>query len=134
MALARPFVILVALAIALAGPSPAAIARGGDGGSGEVRVAGTCDRSATAKLRLRSKDGGIRARFEVDHSRLRGSWRVVLVQNRRVVWRGRRSTRGSGDSFEVERRLPDLPGADLVTGRAWGPGGVTCVATATLPG
>ena len=78
------------------------------------------------------RDGAIRVRFEVDHSRAGASWRVVLVQDRRVVWRGRARTRG--DSFEIERSLRDLPGADRVTARAWGPGGVTCAAAVTLPG
>lgn len=128
--------ILVALALLIAlavGPANAS-ARGGDGGGGEVRVAGTCDRGATSKLRLRAKDGGIRAQFEVDHNRSGTLWRVVLVQDRRVVWRGRARTRGTGDSFEIERRLRNLPGADQVTVRASGPGGLTCAASATLPG
>jgi hypothetical protein len=112
-----------------------AIARGGDdGGRTEVRVGGTCGRGATSKLRLRGRDGAIRVQFEVDHNRSGASWRVVLVQDRRIVWRGRARTRGSGASFEIERSLRDLPGADQVSARAWGPRGVTCAATATLPG
>jgi hypothetical protein len=59
---------------------------------------------------------------------------VVLIQDRRVIWRGRARTGGPSASFEVERRLRDLPGADQVTARASGPGGLTCSATATLPG
>ena len=56
----------------------------------------------------------------------------MLVQDRRVVWRGR--ARNRAGSFELERTLRDLPGADRVTARAWGPAGVTCAAAATLPG
>ncbi|MDX6658653.1 MAG: hypothetical protein QOH62_3446 [Solirubrobacteraceae bacterium] len=134
MPLVRLSVILVVLALALTAPSPEASARGGGGGAGEVRVAGTCGKGATSKLRLRARDGGIRVQFEVDHSRAGGAWRVVLVQDRRVVWRGRARTRGVGDSFEIQRRLRDLPGADQVTARASGPGGLTCAASATLPG
>lgn len=111
-----------------------AAARGGSGGGSEVRVAGGCGTGATSKLRLRARDGGIRAQFEVDHNRSGAVWRVVLVQDRRVVWRGTARTRGASDAFEVERRLRDLPGADTVTARAWGPRGVTCAASATLPG
>jgi len=125
--------VLVALLFTLAARPPQVNARGGDGGA-EVRVRGTCGKGATTKLRLRARDGGIKVQFEVDHNRSGVSWRVVLIQDRRVVWRGRARTRGAGDAFEIERRLRDLPGADRVTGRAWGPGGITCAASATLPG
>ena len=37
-------------------------------------------------------------------------------------------------SYEVERMLPDLPGSDSVTVRAWGPRGVSCSVSATLAG
>jgi hypothetical protein len=111
---------------------PDAIARGGEGGGGEVRAAGSCGRGASSDLRLRSRDGGIRVRFQVEHARSGAAWRVVLVQDRRVVWRGR--ARNRAGSFELERTLRDLPGADRVTARAWGPAGVTCAAAATLPG
>jgi hypothetical protein len=130
----RLSVIAAAIALALAAPSPEASARGGGGGADEVRVAGSCGKGATSKLRLRAKDGGIRVQFEVDHTRAGGSWRVVLIQDRRVVWRGKARTSGVGGSFEIERRLRDLPAADQVTARAWGPRGVTCAASATLPG
>jgi hypothetical protein len=133
-ATARSRLVRIALlAIAVLLVTGAAVA-GARGGGGEVRAQGTCGKGATAKIRLRARDGGIRARFEVDHHRSGVSWRVVLIQDRRVVWRGRATTGGASASFEVERRLRDLPGADQVTGRAWGPAGLTCAATATLPG
>jgi hypothetical protein len=124
--------VLLAIVLLLAALPAGASARGGDDGGGEVRVAGTCGKGAAAKLRLRSRDGVLRATFEVHHGRAGASWRVVMVQDRRVVWRGQARTRGG--AFEVERGLRDLPGADRVTARAWGPGGVTCAAAATLPG
>src|SRR3954451_4505813 len=105
---------------------------GGDDGAQEVRVAGTCGKGATARLRLRSRDGEIRAQLEIDHTRSGKSWRVSLVQERRVVYRGHARTRLG--QFEIEKRLSDLPGADHVTARAVGPRGLTCVAAATLPG
>lgn len=120
------------LAASCLGAPPATARGGGDGGGGEVRAGGQCGRGASSGLRLRSRDGGIRVRFQVEHARSGATWRVVLVQDRRVVWRGRARTRAG--SFELERRLRDLPGADQVTARAWGPGGVTCAAAATLPG
>lgn len=103
----------------------------GEDGRGEVRVAGVCGTGAKAKLRLKASDNGIEVRFELEQSRASVVWRVVLVHEHRVAWKGAaRTTRAR--SFELRRTLPDLPGSDTVTARAWGPRGVTCRATATL--
>ena len=123
------------LLVVLALPATAAAKGGGGGGGGdrqEVRVAGSCGRGATAKLRLRSRDGAIRVQFEVEHTRSRVNWRVSIVQERRVAWRGRKRTRAG--QFEVEYRLTDLPGADVDAVRAVASHGLTCVAAATLSG
>ena len=109
----------------------AAFAKGGDD---EVRVRGVCGRGTTSELRVKGDDDGLEVRFKVDYSRAGVAWRVVLVHERRVAWKGRpRTTRPYG-SFEVRRTLRDFPGADTITARAWGPSGVACRATATLPG
>jgi hypothetical protein len=126
---------VVLLALALLGPA-SALARGGGGGGGdrpEVRVAGVCGRGASAKLKLKTDDGAIEAEFEV-HGRSGARWRVVFVQESRVAWRGRARTSSARRSFSIERRLSDFPGADQVMARAVGPRGLTCTATATLPG
>ena len=127
------------LALVLAGPT-AALAKGGGGGGGggggdrpEVRVAGSCGRGATSKLKLKARDGVIEAEFEV-HGRAGATWRVAFVQEARIVWRGRARTLGPSHSFSIERRISDYPGPDQVTARAVGPRGITCQATATLPG
>ena len=102
-------------------------------GPGEVRVAAACSSGAASQLRLKRSDQGVELRFEVDHSRAGILWRVALVHERRIAWKGTaRSTRPSG-SFEVRQTLPDLPGDDEVTATAWGPRGLVCRATATLP-
>jgi hypothetical protein len=102
-------------------------------GRGDVRVAGVCGSGATSKLRLKSDDDGIELRFDVDYSRAGVVWRVVLVHERRIAWKGVvRTTRPSG-SFQVRRTLQDLAGADAVTARALGPGGLVCRAAAVLP-
>jgi hypothetical protein len=124
---------LALLALLVAGPG-SALAKGGHGGRPEVRVAGVCGKGATSKLKLKADDGGIEAEFEVDHNRAGTRWRVVLVQERHVVWRGRARTAGSSGSWTVERRLADYAGADQVLARAVGPRGLTCQATAVLPG
>lgn len=101
-------------------------------GHGEVSVAGVCGGRATAKLRVKGTDNGIELRFEVEHGRPRVAWRVALVQERRVAWKGVATTTRPNGSFEVRRTLPDLPGADVVTASAWGPNGLVCRATTTL--
>jgi hypothetical protein len=126
----RTLLILAAVvALALGGPSPAS-ARGGH----DVRVSGHCGRGASSQLRLRAKDGAIRVEFEVRGRRGGERWRVVLVHERRVRWRGRARTRSGSHSFRVRRSVPDFSGADQVTVRASGPRGNTCVAGGRLTG
>lgn len=139
----RHVVITIATLVITAVPlSATASARGGDddgggggrgGGRSQVEVAGSCGRGATAALRLRGRDGALRVRFEVEHARAGRSWRVALIQDRRIVWRGAART-GPRGAFEVERTLRDLPGAERIAVRAAGPAGLTCFAAAALPG
>jgi hypothetical protein len=126
----RPLALVVFLMLVLAVP-PAEARHGDEGGGGDVRVAGTCGKGATSKLRLKSEDGDIEVRFEVEHIRFAGRWRVTIAQEGRVAYRGRYRARRS---FEIRRGLNDLAGADRVTVRAVGPRGLTCAAAATLPG
>jgi hypothetical protein len=129
--------VLALLVLVVFGPV-SAMARGGGGGGGggdrpEVRVAGSCGRGASSALKLKSRDGAIEAEFEV-HGRAGSAWRVVFVQERRTVWRGSARPGGPSRSFSIERRLGDYPGPDQIFARAVGPRGITCQATATLPG
>jgi len=147
--------LLALLALSLAGPGTALAHSGPDDGGGhgggssgssgsgrhggddradrpEVRVSGMCGRGASSRLTLKGRDGEIEAEFEI-HQRHSGHWRVVVVQERRIVWRGRERTSSRHGSLSVERRLDDLPGADEVMARAVGPRGLTCQATAVLP-
>ena len=77
------------------------------------------------------KEHLIGAAFSLAGAKPDGEWRVVLVHEGRVVWRGsaRADTRGA---LKVKRRLDDYPGADRIAVRAHGPGGATCAATARL--
>jgi hypothetical protein len=109
----------------------AAQAKDGDG-DGQVRVAGVCGNSVTSELSVKRDNDGLELRFKLRQGRSGAAWRVVLVQERRIAWKGNPRTTGSSGSFEVRRTLPDLPGADAITVRAWGPLGVGCRATATL--
>jgi hypothetical protein len=133
MAVRRPTSLIImslALACGLGLPGAASARHGGD--DGEVRAAGTCGGGARSELKLKARDGGIEAEVEVDHARRGSSWRLTIAQEGRVVWRG--SVRARSGSFSVEHRLRDLAGADRVSIRASGPRGVTCRASATLPG
>lgn len=121
-------------ALVAAGPAFARDGRDDGGDRVEVRATGTCDRGATIRLRLRARDGELRVNVEIDHARPRSRWRIAVVQERRVAWRGRARVAPGSRSTEIEPRLRDLPGADSVRARAWGPRGVTCAVAATLPG
>jgi hypothetical protein len=119
---------LISLTLAAPAPAPApALAH-------DVRVSGSCGRGATSRLRLTAHDGAIRVEFEVRGRRGGERWRVVLVHERRVRWRGRARTRSGSHSFRLRRSIPDFSGADQVTVRASGPHGNTCVAGGRLTG
>jgi hypothetical protein len=124
------FLLGVGMLFLLATRPSSAVAKGG---RGEVRVTAVCSSGVASKLSLKSRDGGIELRFEVDDGRAGVTWRVVLVHERRIAWRGTARTAHPDGSFEVSRTLQDLPGADSVTASAWGPRGLVCRATATLP-
>jgi hypothetical protein len=124
---ARATVTLAAVVASVSAAVPAVAADGAD----EARAKGTCGAGARMELRLEADDGRIEIEVDVDTRRGRAPWRVVLVHERRVAWKGAVRTR-SGGSFELRRRVTDLPGADTVSARAWGPAGVTCRAAATL--
>jgi hypothetical protein len=104
----------------------------GKDGPGDVRVTGVCGGGAKATLRLKADEDGIEVRFEIEQSRAGGVWRIALIHERRVVWKRETRMSRTNRSFEVRRTLPDLPGSDSVTARAWGPRGLTCHATAIL--
>ena len=124
-------VLLILLAVFAVGPT-SALARGGGGGR-EVRAGGSCGRGASASIKVKERDGGLEAELEVHHRR-NERWRVVLVHERRVVARGSARTGGRSGSFSFERRIQNFGGPDFVLGRAYGPRGLTCVASAVLPG
>ena len=98
----------------------------------DVRVVAACSKGVAAELRLKSEEREIELRFKLRQTRGSSVWRVALVQERRVVWKGTLQTRRQSRSFELRRALQDLPGDDTVTASAWGPRGLGCRAIATL--
>jgi len=126
--------IAVAFAASLSVSATPGLARDGKDDRPEARVVGTCTGGAKAKMRLRAETGEIELELDIDHARRGVRWRVALVHERRIAWKGSaRTTRGSG-SIAIKRTLRNLPGYDTVTARAWGPNGLACRATATLTG
>jgi hypothetical protein len=120
---------LAAIAAVALTPAAASARHGGDNA---VRVAGSCGSGATSKLKLKNDDSGIEVEFEVDQNRVGKRWRVTLVRDGRVVYRGSRTTTAPSGSFSLNRRIRNLAGADRITARGVGPGGLTCTAAATL--
>ena len=102
----------VALAGSVLATAPAVLAsRGADdpagdrGGSrvdrADVRKAGTCTLSSSAKLKLSPEGGRIEVEFEVDENRNGSRWGVTLTRNgTRVVSRAA-TTRAPSGSFET---------------------------------
>ncbi len=102
-----------------------------NGDDREVRRAGTCTGSSSADLRVRSDDGEIRVRFEVETKRRGSTWTVIVLHERRIAYRGTRRTRSNGE-LEVQRTMPDWFGPDSIVVRATGPRTEICRAAATL--
>jgi hypothetical protein len=111
--------------------TPTAWARHGDDDN-RVRTTATCSGGLHAELKLKADDGRIEVEAEIEHLPSTRPWSIVLIADRTVAWRG--TIRPTGRTIKLERRLPDLPGADQIGLRAAGPGGLACRATATLPG
>ena len=128
MALVRAVALAAVVAAVFAG-APAAAP---DDDRREVRVAGTCTGSSTARLRLRAEDGRIRADARIEAVRPRATWRVLLLHERRIVLDRTLSGGATGYSVELRKIVPDWPGTDVVTLRATGRRGETCRAAATI--
>ncbi|MCB0872902.1 MAG: hypothetical protein H6531_08870 [Actinobacteria bacterium] len=118
--------IALGIAAAVALPSVAAAK------SGDVRRAGTCNTSATSKLKLSPENGRIEVEFEVDQNRRGVRWRVVVTRNGARVFRGVRVTGGPSGSFTVRRVIGNRPGRDRVVARAVNPAGKVCRAVAVF--
>lgn len=125
--------LLLPMLAALLLVPPVVQADSNSGTGDEARAAGKCGSRATSRIRVRDEGTSLEIRFRVDHRRLPGAWRIVMVHEGRVAWRGNRRTASNG-TFELRRRVADYRGADRVMVRALGPRGVTCVASATLRG
>jgi hypothetical protein len=88
------------------------------GGNGDVRTSGSCSGRADWKLKATPDDGRIEVEGEIDSNRSGQVWSWKLKHNGSVSAKGRKTTGGASGSFEVQRRMANLAGADHFVFRA----------------
>jgi len=118
-------VLAVAALGTVAGPAAAK--------STDVIRTGSCTGASDWKLKLSRDDGRIETEFEVDQNRNGQAWKVKLIHNGTVVWKGWRTTKAPSGSFEVRKLLPNFSGTDNIVARAKNPAtGEVCRGTARI--
>lgn len=93
-------------------PSPA-MAKDGD-----VIRTGSCSGAADWKLKVSPEDAGWGIEFEVDANRVGQVWRVRILDNGVLRYRGLRTTKAPSGSFTVRRTIRDMAGTDTIVARA----------------
>jgi hypothetical protein len=133
---------LAAFAVALAVPGPGAA---GDDDEGNVSVTRVSCMGGTAQLRLEAEDDeegegdvgipyqrGIAVELRATLRRPVIFWRLVLLHERRIVYRGTRRANGSGYALRYARRVPEWLGRQTVVARLATFSGRTCRLEATI--
>jgi predicted aspartyl protease len=118
--------LALGLVLVLALAAPAGAKRG------DVRVAGTCTKASSSKLKLSDEDGRIEVELEVDQNRNGVRWTVVINRNGKRVARLVRTTKAPSGSFEARVLTSNSAGADKFVARATSPSGEVCTARATF--
>jgi hypothetical protein len=91
-----------------------------------------CGGGAHSSLSVWSEKGGkVGVTFSLSGARPREAWRLVFVHEGHVRWRGRVAADADG-RLKLHQRVGDYRGVDHVSVRAYGPGGATCSASASL--
>jgi hypothetical protein len=128
--------LLITAPIAIASRGGGGDDGGGNGGGGnarDVRVAGTCSLSSTAKLKLSPENGRVEVEFEVDENRNGKTWNVVMNRNGARVVSRKAVTRAPSGSFEARAVIAAGTPKTTVTAVARRAAtGEVCRATATL--
>jgi hypothetical protein len=96
------------------------------------RLAGTCTKESTSKLKLSNENGRIEVEFEVDQNRNGVRWIVVLSHNGARIARLVRTTRPPSGSFEERVLARNRSGDDVIRARATSRSGEVCTARATF--
>jgi hypothetical protein len=113
--------------MALLAPT-AALAKDGD-----VITTGACSGASTWKLKLSDEDLGKEVKIEVDQNVVGDQWKVRMLLNGDVLFKGKRTTRAPSGDFKVRRVVTDLAGKDVVKIRARNlTTGETCFARGTF--
>jgi len=99
-----------------------------DGHGRQTRARGTCTASSRSRISIESEEGRMRIEFQLDAARPADRWNVVIVRERRIVFRGVLRTDGR-HSARLRRTLPDWPGVEAVVVRATARSGETCRAS-----
>jgi hypothetical protein len=101
---------------------PAGDDHGGHGGSGgdddRVIRTGSCSGGADWKLKVKTDDGRLEVEGEIDSNVAGQRWHWALRHNGSVSDRGVATTTARSGSFEVERTVVNLAGADALAFRA----------------
>jgi hypothetical protein len=121
--------LLLAAVAACAALSLPAVATADD--DKDVRKAGTCTASSRINIRLRADGDEIRIDLEIRTQRRNTAWSVILLRERRTVFKG---VIRSGDSrtAKLRREIDDWYGRDSIVVRASGPRLETCRVSATV--
>jgi hypothetical protein len=92
---------------------PVALAKDGD-----VIRTGTCSMASNWKLELSPENGAIEVDFEVDQNVVGDTWRVRILHNTVLVFKGNFVTKAPSGSFEARIVEPNLAGPDAFKARA----------------
>ena len=123
----RIAILTLALVAAVLAASPASAKDGRD-----VRVAGACTASSSAKLKLSPENGRIEVEFEVDQNRNGVVWRVSLFRNGVRITSTTATTRGPSGAFESRRVVSRAGAPTRITAVATRSSGERCTARASL--
>ena len=98
------------IAAASLGATATAYAKKGDDGRKDVRKSVACG-TGHLKLKAKSESGNrLELEAEVDTNKAGQDWTVVLTNDGKTVWTGKRITAGPSGSFSVETTIdPDAP-------------------------
>lgn len=92
-----------------------------DSDDGEEEESGDGEEGATIAVDLR-----------VNVPQKVGTWRVVLLHERQLVYKGRGRSTSSGYAYRLRRTIPNWPGQESVTARLTAPSGRVCQVRATI--
>jgi hypothetical protein len=122
--------LLLAAVAACAALSLPSVASADDGR--DVRKAGTCTAASEMSVRLRADGKKIRVELEIEGRQRGATWRVILLRERRIAFRGVIRAREGSREVRLRRTLDDWFGRNSIVIRASGPLAETCRVSAAV--